>query len=217
MLWSSSHKNEILSSAKNEEKKRIFSYNHLVLLALAVLLAFQAIERMCGPFGWIFMPHRWDFSNIHNKEILMQRIWTILNSFWLLHILMKLGSLIKWMGMLPANTEFLKRKKEKLADLNLRFILQHLLLSESWTLKYCWELKRTVKVTTEFYWKNLYGIEHGRFFLWCLERFNRWNLKGRSFCLVANGSFRKFTLVALDLRDLVAFLRLRKLAWDSFP
>lgn len=112
MLWSSSHKNEILSSAKNEGKKRIFSY-HLVLLALAVLLAFQAIERMCGPFGWIFMPHRWDFSNIHNKEILMQRIWTILNSFWLLHILMKLGSLIKWMGMLPANTEFLKRKKRK--------------------------------------------------------------------------------------------------------
>ena len=147
-----------------KEKKRIFSYYHLVLLALAVLLAFQAIERMCGPFGWIFMPHRWDFSNIHNKEILMQRIWTILNSFWLLHILMKLGSLIKWMGMLPANTEFLKRKKEKLADLNLRFILQHLLLSESWTLKYCWELKRTVKVTTEFYWKNLYGIEHGSFF-----------------------------------------------------
>ena len=93
-----------------KKKKRIFSYNHLVLLALAVLLAFQAIERMCGPFGWIFMPHRWDFSNIHNKEILMQRIWTILNSFWLLHILMKLGSLIKWMGMLPANTEFLKRK-----------------------------------------------------------------------------------------------------------
>ena len=113
MLWSSSHKNEILSSAKNEEKKRIFSYYHLVLLALAVLLAFQAIERMCGPFRWIFMPHRWDFSNIHNKEILMQRIWTILNSFWLLHILMKLGSLIKWMGMLPANTEFLKRKKKK--------------------------------------------------------------------------------------------------------
>ena len=166
MLWSSSHKNEILSSARgkrNRMKKRrnLFSYHHLVLLALAVLLAFQAIERMCGPFGWIFMPHRWDFSNIHNKEILMQRIWTILNSFWLLHILMKLGSLIKWMGMLPANTEFLKRKKkEKLADLNLRFILQHLLLSESWTLKYCWELKRTVKVTTEFYWKNLYGIEH---------------------------------------------------------
>ena len=55
MLWSSSHKNEILSSARGKrnrmkKKKESLFLSSSCLLALAVLLAFQAIERMCGPF-----------------------------------------------------------------------------------------------------------------------------------------------------------------------
>ena len=101
MLWSSSHKNEILSSARgkrNRMKKRrnLFSYHHLVLLALAVLLAFQAIERMCGPFRVVADFYATQMGLLkHSQQGNTHAKLDNSELFWLLHILMKLGSLVK--------------------------------------------------------------------------------------------------------------------------
>ena len=136
MLWSSSHKNEILSSARgkrNRMKKRrnLFSYHHLVLLALAVLLAFQAIERMCGPFRVVADFYATQMGLLkHSQQGNTHAKLDNSELFWLLHILMKLGSLVKRSGI-HGISENIKRKQKKLLtwiwDL---FYLQHLLLSE---------------------------------------------------------------------------------------
>ena len=162
------------------------------------------------------MPHRWDFSNIHNKEILMQS-WTTLNysDYCTFSWNWVVSRKMEW----DASSWKYRTKAKKVADLNLRFILfATFVVVWSWTLKYCWVEKRQ-RSLQNFIERIPLELNMVPFDVWKGSTDETYNSRrpSRSFCLAVNGLFGKITLGALDLRDLVAFLRLRKLAWDSFP